>query len=282
MHILISGGSGFVGSHLASYFKGLGHRVSTIARGQAILPPAFDVLIHLSGANIAEKAWTDAYKRELYRSRIESTERLARELAKLASPPKVFICASAVGFYGDRGAELLSEDCSPGEGFLSALCQAWEEASLCKNSKIRVVNARFGAILGKNGGILQKILPIFRFCLGGNLGSGEQYVSWIALEDLQRALLHVIEHDNISGPVNFVAPHPVKNKDFTRILAKTLHRPAFFHAPAVLLRIMFGKEKTQELFLSSCRAIPEKLLQTGFQFKCNDLEQALEELFETY
>lgn len=294
MRILITGSRGFIGSSLVNYLEGLGHQVLRLMRyrpvirseqevywdpqSSASLDPTnlknLDVVIHLAGSPIADRAWTEDYKRELWESRVKNTENLIQALSSLTPPPKLFLCASAIGIYGNRAIQALTENSPAGVGFLADLCKSWEEAT--KSSKMRVVNLRFGHVLDENGGILKEILPIFRNFLGGKLGNGEQYMSWVSLIDLRSIVKFIIENENIYGPVNIVAPNPVTNAEFTRILAKTLHRPAFFSLPAPILKVIFGKEKANELFLSSCRAIPEKLLLNGFQFKHENLEEALE------
>jgi uncharacterized protein (TIGR01777 family) len=226
--------------------------------------------IHLSGSNVAAHRWTTAYKREIASSRIDSTRALAVALTRLRQPPDALLVASATGIYGNRGDELLDEISSPGSGFLADLCRQWEEAARpAVDAGIRVVHLRFGVVLGPSSkshpGALGKMLPIFRLDLGGPLGSGRQWMSWISLDDAVAAILFVLRTPSLAGPVNLAAPTPVTNAEFTRTLARQLHRPAFFTAPAFALRLALG-EMADEALLSSARALPAKLTAAGFQF----------------
>ena len=234
-----------------------------------------DAAIHLSGSSLAAHRWTAAYKRELVSTRVQSTRNLVATLLSLRSPPAVLLCASAVGFYGDRGNDLLDERAAPGSGFLAELCQEWEAASHpATDAGIRVVHLRFGVVLGPHGGALDKMLPLFRYGLGGRLGSGLQWMSWISLADLVAAALFALDNPRLSGPVNFTAPHPVTNAEFTHALAHTLHRPAVFPAPAFALRVALG-EMADAALLSSTRAIPAKLTDAGFRFTHPTIDLAL-------
>lgn len=231
--------------------------------------------IHLSGASVAGHRWTDAYKGELFESRVGSTRALAGLVAGLRQPPKTLVVASAIGIYGDRGGELLDESSAPGEGFLPDLCRQWEEAARPANEAgIRVVHARFGVVLGRGPGALTKMLPIFRFGLGGPLGSGRQWMSWVSLGDAIGAILFAVETPDLCGPVNVVAPNPVTNAGFTRALAKQLHRPALLPAPSVALRLVFG-QMAEEALLASALVAPAKLLGAGFRFAHATIEAAL-------
>ncbi len=235
----------------------------------------FDIVIHLAGENITSQRWKPAFLQRLVESRSRDTQRLVEIFAGLKFPPRLFICASAVGFYGDRPGEILDEKSSRGEGFLSDLCAEWErEALKAKQLGIRVVCTRFGAVLDRGGGILRKVLPAFQWGLGAVLGSGSQQMSWIALDDVARAIEHCIVHEKLSGAVNVVSPNPVSQAQFAALLAKQLHRPLFLRAPAWLMRLIAGR-MADELLLSSQSAIPRKLLETGFVFHYPQLSSLL-------
>ena len=293
MKVLISGGTGLVGTALTSSLRADGHTVSRMVRpGSPAAPgdvswnplsalvdvPAmegFDAVVNLSGASIAGGRWTSKRKQVLRSSRVDSTRVLVDALTHLKQPPRVFVCASAIGFYGDRGDEVLTESSGRGNDFLSILCRAWEgEAARAAASGIRTVIARFGIVLSVDGGALPRMLTPFRFGAGGRLGSGKQWMSWIALEDVVRVLRAAIEDASWNGPVNLVAPEPVRNSDFTRVLASVLHRPAIFPAPALALRLALG-EMADALLLSSQRVQPECLKQYGYAFRYENLEAAL-------
>ena len=231
--------------------------------------------IHLSGSSLAAHRWTQAYKHELTTSRVDSTNRLAKVLAALRQPPKTFLVASAIGFYGDRGDELLDETSAPGTGFLADVCRQWESAAApAVQAGIRVVHLRFGVVLGHGKGALQQMLPPFRLGLGAKLGSGRQWMSWVGLADVVAAILFTLENSELSGPLNVTAPNPVTNAEFTRALASQLHRPAFLSVPAFALRAMFG-EMADEALLASARAKPAKLQAAGFQFGLPTIDVAL-------
>jgi len=233
-----------------------------------------EAAVHLGGVNLAERRWTADYKREIETSRVKSTRVLAKVLAGLMRPPKTLLVASATGFYGDRGDEVLDEGSNVGEGFLAEVCAKWEAASeAAQAAGIRVVHLRFGVVLGKEGA-LGKMLPIFKLGLGGRLGSGRQWMSWIELGDAMRAILFAMKTHSLSGPVNLVAPNPVTNAEFTRALGRALHRPAVMAVPAVALRMMFG-EMADEALLASTRAVPGKLIAAGFRFERPTIEEAL-------
>ncbi len=239
---------------------------------------SFDAVIHLSGANVAGHRWTPAYKKEIVESRMRTTQALAALLAERKRPPRVFLCASAIGIYGNRGDAVLTEASAPGAGFLAETCVAWEAAAqLAKDAGLRTLHLRFGTVLSPEGGALAKLLPLFRMGLGGRLGSGQQWMSWISLPDLVSAIFHMIQTPQLAGPVNIVAPNPVRNSEFTQTLARALHRPAIFPAPAFALRAAFG-EMADEALLSSARVIPEQLAQSGFRFRHAQLASALQSL----
>ena len=293
MKVLIAGGSGLVGAALTTSLRRDGHIVSRMVRlGSQATPgdvqwnplsasvdvPAmegFDAVVNLSGASIADGRWTPKRKQVLRGSRVDSTRVLVDALTHLKQPPRVFVCASAIGFYGDRGDEVLTESSGHGNDFLSIVCRAWEgEAARAAASGIRTVITRFGIVLSVDGGALPRMLTPFRFGAGGRLGSGKQWMSWIALEDVVRVLRVAIDDASWNGPVNVVAPEPVRNAEFTRVLASVLHRPAIFPAPALALRLALG-EMADALLLSSQRVRPEYLARYGYAFRYENLEAAL-------
>jgi uncharacterized protein (TIGR01777 family) len=296
MNILVSGSSGFIGSALVPFLKTGGHQVTRLARtaggsdGKAVAwdPAAgridaaalegFDVAIHLAGESLASGRWNAKKKARIRDSRAKGTRLLAETLARLARPPQVFASAAAVGFYGPRGDEVLDEDSAPGTGFLADVCRAWEQATEpAAQTGIRVVNLRFGVVLGSHGGALRQMLTPFKLGMGGVIGSGKQYMSWIALDDAVGAVLHTVSTDALRGPVNVVAPQPVTNYAFTKTLGKVLGRPTLIPMPAFLARLAFG-EMADELLLSGQRVVPKRLSETGYAFSCPDLESALRHL----
>jgi len=235
----------------------------------------FDAVVHLAGENIAQGRWTAEKKARIRDSRVQGTRLLCGALAETARRPKVLVSASAVGYYGDRGDEELHETSPPGSGFLAEVCRAWEAATEPSAAAgIRVVCVRLGVVVARHGGALARMLPLFRFGLGGRLGSGRQYMSWIALADAVEAICHAIATETLSGPVNLVAPNPVTNRQFTKALGRALHRPTLFPAPAFMLRLALG-EMADALLLSSARVLPRRLLATGFRFHAAHLENAL-------
>jgi len=293
MKVLISGGSGLVGAALTSGLRGDGHSVCHMVRpgGEAapgdvqwnplsaqVDVPAmegFDALVNLNGASIAGGRWTPKRKTILRGSRVDSTRVLVDALSHLRQPPRVFVCASATGYYGNRGDEVLTETSGYGSDFLAMLCRAWEgEAARAASSGMRTVIARFGIVLSTEGGALAAMLTPFRFGAGGRLGSGKQWMSWIAMEDALSVLRAAIDDARWNGPVNVVSPEPVSNSEFTRVLASVLHRPAIFPAPALALRLALG-EMADALLLSSQRVLPECLQRYGFAFRYENLEAAL-------
>ncbi len=291
MKIAITGASGFIGSGLVAFLEQRGHEIFPLLRIQSGLRNAIywnpttgqidskgleglHAVIHLAGENLAGR-WTEAKKARILASRTEGTRLLSQAIAGLRQPPLTCISASAVGYYGDAGETILTESAAPGKGFLAEVCREWEAATEpAKRAGIRVVNCRFGIILDSRGGALASLLPLFRAGLGGRLGHGKQHWSWISLHDVQRALEFILHHDGLNDAVNITAPNPVNNAEFTRVLAKALHRPAFFTVPSWVLRLAMG-EMAQEMLLSSSHVMPEKLLSAGFQFEHPDLGGAL-------
>ena len=291
MKIVVSGSTGLVGSALVPELAAKGHPVARLVRsnprpGDILWNPAggaidaaalegFDAVIHLAGDPIADGRWTPEKKARIRDSRIKSTKLLAETLSKLSRPPKIFLCASAIGIYGHRGEELLKEDSSPGLGFLAEVGKAWEAATEPAARKgIRVVNLRFGVILTPNGGALKKMLPPFRMGMGGPLGNGRQFFSWISIDDAAGAIGHILSNEKLSGPINLVAPEPVTNAEFSKTLGRAVHRPAFVPMPAFGVRLLFG-EMANEILLASTRVEPEKLLASGYRFQHPSLDQAL-------
>ena len=254
---------------------------STEIQAGASLLEGLDAAIHLSGANLSAHRWTPAYKQEIFNSRTATTRALVSVFNSLNQPPAILLCASATGIYGNRGDEILTEESPPGQGFLPETCLAWEaEAGKAREAGIRVVNLRFGVVLGTGEGVLGKLLPLFRAGLGGNLGNGRQWMGWIALEDLVRAVFYLAESAGASGPFNLVAPDPVTNADFTRALGHALHRPAILPAPAFALRAVFG-DMADAALLASSRAVPQRLLRLGFTFELPKLDLAFAAILNT-
>jgi uncharacterized protein len=303
--VLISGASGLIGSALVAALEAEGHDVTTLTRTPARSPrelqwepmrevspglvSGFDAVVHLSGENVAGR-WTADKKRRIRESRVVSARNMAWAIARTEAPPRTFICASAIGYYGNRGDEILTEDSASGEGFLPDVCREWEAAAHVGIAGVRVVNLRFGIVLSKNGGALKEMLRPFRLGLGGRVGSGRQWWSWIHIDDVVAAVLHVLgidsevagrgrpaPHNLFSGPVNIVAPNPVRNAEFTRVLAAVVKRPAVFAVPAFAAKLAFG-EFAEEGILSSARVLPKKLEESGFEFRYTELRPALQEL----
>ncbi len=292
MKILISGSHGLVGTALIKSLASEGHEILRLVRyapssvqeiewspdrysiALARLE-GFDAVVHLAGESIAEGRWTDEKKKRIRESRVKGTRLLGDALANLSQPPKTFVSASAIGYYGDRGDGILTEASPPGKDFLSEVCVEWEKATALASEKgIRVVNCRFGIILDANGGALKKMLPPFRMGVGGKIGSGQQWMSWIALDDVVRGIKFALANDSIRGPVNFVAPAPVTNARFTKTLGKVLSRPTLFPIPAFGVRLLFG-EMADALLLSSQRVEPALLQTSNFLFQYSQLEAAL-------
>lgn len=292
MKIILTGSRGLVGSALTSLLNQAGHQIIPLHFSESPssqnthwdyekkvinleLLEDSDAIIHLAGENITEHRWTSAVKDRILKSRVEGTKFLANSLASLKNPPKTFITASAIGYYGDCGDAILSEEAPCGKTFLSKVCKEWEQATLPALEKgIRVINLRFGMILSSQGGALQKILTPFKMGVGGVLGDGKQYISWISIDDAVGSILHALNEPTLQGPVNIVSPQPLTNREFTEILGKVLSRPTSISVPAFALRLMVG-EIADELLLCSTRVFPHKLQAAGYQFLQPTLEECL-------
>jgi uncharacterized protein len=291
MKILIAGASGLVGSALGSNLKAEGAEVTPLVRSAAkhgeiewhpdrgsIDGPAlegFDAVINLAGDGIANGRWTEEKKRRIIDSRVKGTRLLSETMANLARKPKTFINASAVGFYGSRGNQLLDEESGPGEGFLAGVCRQWESATArAEQADIRVVKLRLGVILTKDGGIMGSMVAPFKLGLGGKVGSGEQVISWVAMDDVVAAISFILQDESLRGPINVVAPQPVTNEEFTKTLGRVLSRPTFMTMPAFAARLAFG-EMADEMMLSSTRVAPKVLNDAGFKFQFPELEGAV-------
>ncbi|MDB5347369.1 MAG: uncharacterized protein JWP89_5746 [Schlesneria sp.] len=292
MKVLVTGATGLVGSALVPVLTANGHEVFRLTRSEAKLgndinwnptsrdlPKArlegLDAVVHLAGENIAASRWTNKVKERLRFSRVDTTKFLCDTLAQLQQPPKTLVCASAIGYYGQRGAEILTESTSPGTGFLADLCRDWEAA--CEPARklgMRVVNLRIGVILSPKGGALAKMLTPFRMGVGGVIGSGRQYWSWISIDDVVEAIHTSLTNSHLSGPVNATAPTPVMNVDFTKTLGTVLGRPTIFPMPAFAARLALG-EMADDLLLGSARVMPNRLSESNFQFQHPKLEGAL-------
>jgi uncharacterized protein len=292
MKLLISGSHGLVGKALLRSLEAKDHEIFRLVRH----PPTndlevewspdrysialarlegFDACIHLAGESIASGRWNEEKKRKIRESRVKGTKLLSDALANLKRPPKTLISASAIGYYGNRGEEILDEGSAAGNDFLAGVCVEWENAtSHARDQGIRVVNTRFGIILDSEGGALAKMLTPFRMGVGGRIGSGKQWMSWIALKDVIAGIEFALSNETLKGPVNFVAPNPVRNAEFTKALGKALSRPTIFPIPAFGVRLAFG-EMGDALLLSSQRVKPKRLTEAGYQFKYPSLETAL-------
>lgn len=290
--IAVSGATGLVGANLIRSLKRSGHSTLSLSRrkaeadsvlwdpAQGVVHPAalegIDAVVHLAGENIAGSRWTAAVKDRIRSSRVEGTRNLVKSLSSLTTPPRTLVCASAIGFYGNRGEERLNESSAVGAGYLADVCNAWEsEAQAAERLGIRVVRLRIGVVLSKDGGALARMLLPFKLGVGGIIGSGKQYWSWIGLNDLIRVITFCLENEAVSGAVNAVSPHPMTNYDFTKALGKVLHRPTVFPMPACAAKLALG-EMANDLLLSSARVEPEKLLSLGFQFAQPELIPCLQ------
>jgi len=294
--VAVTGASGLVGRALVAALEGDGARVRRLVRPGAPSGPAtvswdpaggaidaaglegVEAVVHLAGVGIGDRRWTDAHKRAVLDSRVRGTGLLARTLAGLAQPPKVLVSASAIGIYGDRGDEVLTEAGTTGEGFLADVCRAWEAATApAEAAGIRVAHVRSGIVLSPQGGALRKQLPLFRIGLGGRFGRGRQWQSWISLDDEVGAIRHLLDHP-VAGPVNLTAPHPVRNAEFATTLGRVLRRPAVVPVPPFGPALLLGRELAHELLFTSQRVVPEVLAGSGYRFRHQELEPALRHL----
>jgi uncharacterized protein (TIGR01777 family) len=297
MDVAITGSSGLIGTALIEALNAAGHRPLRVVRGPAggnaisWDPKAgtvdaaglegVEAVVHLAGAGIGDHRWTDAYKKELVDSRTDSTSLLARTVARLQRPPAVLVSASAVGWYGDRGDEILDESSAPGAGFLPELCQQWEAAARpARDAGIRVLHPRSGVVLSTRGGALKKQLPLFKLGLGGRMGSGRQWLSWISLPDEVAALVHLLTAD-VAGPVNVTAPNPVRNAEFTTWLGTALRRPTVLPIPSVGPKLLLGSELAAVLLYEGQRVMPTALEASGFEFRLPTIDRALGTLVDT-
>jgi uncharacterized protein (TIGR01777 family) len=294
--VLVSGAAGPIGTALLPALKDAGAQItrltrssSTPSQGQEIIvwdpeqpisPNAvsgFDAVIHLAGESIVGR-WSEKKKAKIRDSRTIGTRNLAQSLSHARIKPKVFVCSSAIGYYGDRGEEILKEDSAPGEGFLPEVCVAWEAATrVAVDAGIRTVQIRTGIVLSPKGGALGSMLTPFKLGVGGKIGSGKQWMSWIDVQDMAGGILHVANNDSLCGPVNLVAPAPVTNAEFTKTLASVLHRPAIFPVPAFVVKTLFG-EMGKTVLLGSQRVQPSQLLTSGYSFRLRTLRESLERL----
>jgi uncharacterized protein len=297
LKIVISGASGLIGSELISLLHKDKHEIFRLVRKSQAGPGEIrwdpqsgqldpsalenmDAVIHLAGENIAGGRWTAAKKLRIRESRIRGTSFLAQSLSQLFEPPRVLVSVSAIGYYGDRGEEELYEDSSPGKGFLPDLCREWEEATIPAAMRgVRVVIPRIGMVLSAAGGALPRMLPVFRMGIGGRIGSGAQYMSWVAINDLVGILHHAITCESLQGPVNAVSPNPVTNSVFSKTLARILVRPSSFSLPAFAARIAFG-EMANETLLAGANVSPEKLNKSKYKFQFPELESALRHILK--
>lgn len=295
MKILVTGSTGLVGSVLLPFLAAKGHECVRLVRsapggpGEIRWDPAagaldpnsladFEGVVHLAGENIAQGRWTKEKKARIRRSRVEGTRLLAEAIAKSPNPPKVLVSASAVGYYGDRGEESLTEESLSGKGFLAEVCQEWEKSAESAAARgVRVVNPRIGVVLSSKGGALSKMVVPFKMGVGGKVGSGNQYMSWIHLDDLIAVITHALVTDSLRGPVNATSPNPVTNLEFTGALGKVLSRPTIFPLPAFAAKLVLG-EMAEELLLASQRAIPARLAAQGFQFRFPEIQAALQDV----
>lgn len=294
MKILISGASGLVGTNLIPTLKAKGYEVyklvrktpknsdeiqwdatQGIAENELSKIENFDAVIHLAGDNVGDGSWTEEKKRRIRESRTVGTRVLVESLKKLQNPPKIFVGASAIGFYGNRGDEVLTEESAKGEGFFPEVCSEWEaESQKAEDFGARVVMPRIGVVLAKDGGALAKMLTPFKFGVGGVVGRGKQWMSWIELDDLIRLIHFALENENVSGAINATAPNSVTNEEFTKTLGKVLNRPTIFSIPEFAIKLIFG-EMGETLLLEGARVLPEKTQAAGFDFKFQDLEEAM-------
>ncbi|MCX4727034.1 TIGR01777 family oxidoreductase [Streptomyces sp. NPDC090052] len=291
MRIAIAGASGLIGTALGRSLRADGHEVVRLVRRTARAADEVawdpvrehvdtagltgcDAVVNLAGAGVGDHRWTDAYKKELRDSRVLGTATLADAVASLDVPPAVFLCGSAVGYYGDTGDRAVDEGAPPGEGFLASLCVEWEEAArAAEEAGVRTAFARTGLVVAKEGGAWGRLFPLFKAGLGGRMGDGSQYWSFIALHDHVAALRHILDTETLSGPVNLTGPQPVTNREVTAAMGRVLHRPTVFTAPAPALRIALGEFAGD--VLGSQRVLPQKLLESGFTFAFPEIDEAI-------
>jgi uncharacterized protein (TIGR01777 family) len=293
LRVAVTGSTGLIGTPLVRALRADGHTVLRLVRSRPVSGgdevywnPALgeidtaalegvDAVVHLAGENVGQPPWTEERKRRIRDSRVQGTTLIARTLAGLSPRPQVLVSASATGWYGDRGDEVLTEASAPGTGFLAEVCQAWEtSADAARDAGIRVVHPRIGLVLTKDGGVLERLLTPFKLGVGGKLGSGRQWMSWVALHDVLEAIRFALGADSLSGPANLTSPAPVTNEEFTRTLGHVLGRPTVLGVPEFALKLALG-QMADEALLASQRAVPDGLREAGFVFQYPDLEGAL-------
>ena len=296
MRVLVSGSSGLIGGELVRRLRAEGHEVTRLVRrvprpGEAAWDPVegtadapalegHDAVVHLAGAGLGDHRWTRAYKEKILRSRTDGTSLLTRTLAGLERPPKVLVSGSAVGYYGDRGDEELTEESGPGAGFLAEVVRQWEGATApAEEAGIRVVHTRSGIVQSPKGGALGRLVLPFKLGLGGRIGSGRQWLSWVSIDDEVGGILHALGRDDLRGPVNLTAPHPVRFGEYVKVLGRALNRPTPIPTPTLGLELLLGREMVQEMLLGGQRVLPAKLRATGYQHRHPRLEGALADLF---
>ena len=296
MKVAVTGSSGLIGTSLVSFLSKKDIVVSKILRENpedddiswkpedgdwnSAFSGGVDGIVHLAGESVASGKWTRKKKEKIRNSRIEGTKRLCEHILKLPTPPSVLVCASAIGYYGNRGVEFLNEGSSRGSGFLPDVCLGWEEAAeSVSKAGIRVVNVRFGIVLSKDGGALAKMMTPFKIGMGGKIGSGTQYMSWVAMDDVTGAIYHTLITESLKGPVNVTAPNPVTNKEFTNTLGEVLKRPAVVPIPAFAAKLAFG-EMANDLLLASTKVAPKRLSDSGYKFQYPELENALKHVLD--
>lgn len=288
-NFLITGGTGFIGSKLCQELLRASQNITVLTRQIKASSNSqlkyiqnldeqnfnYDVIINLCGAPISVR-WTSAQKQQIFASRVELTKKLSDKILAAKNPPKVFLSGSAIGFYGTSNSQIFDEESAPLEQnlFSQKICQDWENAAKPAAAKTRLVLLRTGIVVGKNGGFLQKMLPIFKLGLGGKIDTGAQYLSWIHLDDMVAAIAQIINNQNISGAINLTAPSPATNQDFSKVLAKLLNRPCIFNVPAISLKLVYG-EMANELLLAGQKVLPKKLLQNDYKFIFDNLSEAL-------
>jgi uncharacterized protein (TIGR01777 family) len=297
MKIVVAGGTGFLGSALAGACRADGHQVAVLTRhprgagdvrwapaadGSALAPAldGADAVVNLAGEGIADRRWTASRKEAILRSRTTPTRAIAEAIRACAAPPRVFLSASGVGFYGTRGGEPVTESSAPGDDFLARVCSAWEDEAAGAEPHARVIILRTGLVLARDGGALPRMATPFRFFVGGPLGSGRQYMPWIHLTDWVEMVRWAMNNSAVNGALNLSAPAPVSNTEFTRALGRAMHRPALVPAPAFALRMLLGREMADALLLGGQRAIPEKAQELGYRFRFEQVDAALSDVFE--